>query len=169
MFTSFVGWPLLFIQFFLVDQAEQLLAIQTIVCAVVNTYQPYHTATVVILFARLTQHHSHEWVNMLLHHIIIAAAVLLQYFSKKYSKVGWVCAAWSIYWLGYSSVYPLQSCLRCMVFIVVSNAQKRWAQSNNNCLKTVWILMVHELAWCAIPIQMLYEIYSEDNSKIIPV
>lgn len=169
MFASTIGWPLLFIQFFMVEQAEQILAIQTIICAIVKPSQPYHTATAIILLTHLTQHHSNEWVNIVLHHIVITAAVLMEYFLEKYSTVGWVGAAWSVYWLGVAKVSPVHGSLRCLGFIVVSNAQKRWAHSNKNYLKSCWILLVHEVAWCAIPIQMLYEIYSEANSKTLVV
>lgn len=156
----YIGWPLLFVHFFVLS--EQLLAVQTIVCALIQPYQPYHVATVVILFIHLTPH-SVEWVNLILYHLIIAAAVLLEY-QGKYQKVGWVCAAWSIYWLGSVDVHPIRSCLRCLVFIFVSNARIKWAD-NNNYLKTVWILLVHEVAWCVIPIQILYEIYSPASQE----
>lgn len=168
MWSSFIGWPLLFVHFFLV-RGEQLLAIQTILCATVTPYQPYHSATVVILFIHVTQHHYNDWVHLVLHHIIITAAVLLEYFLAKYHKVGWVCAAWSIYWLGSGPVHPIRACLRCLVFLLVSNARKKWTDISDNHLKTIWILLVHEVAWCAIPIQMLYEIYSPTQPSVCRV
>jgi hypothetical protein len=168
MFASLIGWPLLFLQFFLVNQREQLLAIQTILCAIVQPTMVIQIATSVILFEHLTPIINYSWQHMMLHHLIIAAAVLLEYVPVPGTKwVGCVCAAWSIYWLGASRLTPVRSCLRCLVFILLSNARKRWSDLETTSMKTVWILLVHEFAWCAIPIQMLYEIYSGTTKTLV--
>jgi hypothetical protein len=168
MFPSLIGWPLLLVQFFLIPfWREQVLALQTLICAMVKPQQSYHTATAVVLFVHLSKTLSDEWVNQILHHIIVAAAVLLEYFVQDYRLVGWVCAAWSVHWLGAAQIQPIRSCLRYVVFLIVANARKRWA--DNNYYKTVWILLVHEVTWCIIPVQMLYEIYFQSIKKTLVV
>lgn len=162
--SRYIGWPLLLVHFFVpVFWREQVLALQTLVCAVTNV-QPYHAATVAFLFVHLSEHNTVEWAHVVLHHVVLVSAVLLEYTMLEYRPVRWMVVAWSVRWLGTTNLYlnPGRSVLRCLVFLFVTNFRQQWSTvTNNNYLKTVWILLVHELLWCVLPIQMLYEIYSE--------
>jgi len=158
----YVGWPLLFAHFFVKPfWREQLLALQTLICAN-DSLQSYHAATFVLLFVNFVENVENDTVvQMILHHFVIYSAVLLEYYQK-YSIVGWVCAAWSVRWLGCVNLYlsPERSCLRCLVFLLVANWQRKWSNGENSIYrKVIWILLVHEITWCILPVQILYEIY----------
>ncbi len=162
--SRYIGWPLLLVHFFVpLFWREQVLALQTMVCAVTSV-QSYHAATVAFLFVHLSEQNTVEWTHVVLHHAVLVSAVLLEYNMPEYCTVRWVVVAWSVRWLGTTNLYlnPERSVLRCLVFLFVTNFRRRWSTvTTNNYLKTVWILLVHELLWCVLPIQMLYEIYSE--------
>lgn len=162
--SRYIGWPLLWVHFFVpLFWREQILALQTLVCAVTSV-QSYHAATVALLFVHLSEPNTVEWAHVVLHHAVLVSAVLLEYTMPEHCTVRWVVVAWSVRWLGTTNLYsnPGRSVLRCLVFLFVTNFRQQWSTvTNNSYLKTVWILLVHELLWCALPIQMLYEIYSE--------
>jgi|FLMP01.1.fsa_nt_emb hypothetical protein len=164
----YIGWPLLLVHFFVpIFWREQVLALQTIVCAVTSV-QSYHAASVAILFVHLSEQNTVEWMHLVLHHVVIVSAVLLEYKMPEYRTARWVVVAWSVRWLGTTDLYlnPGRAVLRCLVFLFVTNCRQQWSTViDNNYLKTVWVLLVHELLWCILPIQMLYEIYSETHQS----
>ena len=164
----YVGWPLLLLHFFLKSfWREQVLALQTLICAS-DSVQPYHAATIVILFVNLVENVEKvenvelgAVVQMILHLLVVGSAVLMEYYQK-YIVIGWVGAAWSVRWLGSINLYlsPERSCLRCLVFLLVANWQRKWSKTEEGMYrKVVWILIVHEIMWCILPVQILYEIY----------
>jgi hypothetical protein len=160
----YIGWPLLLVHFFVpIFWREQVLALQTVICAVTGV-QSYHAATVAILFVHLSERVLVGGLQLVLHHVVLVSAVLLEYKMPEYRTVRWVVVAWSVRWLGTADLYlnPSRAALRCLVFFFVTNCRQQWSSViDNNYLKTVWILLVHEMLWCVLPIQMLYEIYSE--------
>jgi hypothetical protein len=164
----YIGWPLLLLHFFVpIFWREQVLALQTVVCAVTDV-QSYHAATAAILFVHLSEQITVGWMHLVLHHVVLVSAVLLEYKMPEYRTVRWVVVAWSVRWLGTADLYlsPGRAVLRCLVFLFVTNCRQQWSSViDNNYLKTVWILLVHELLWSVLPIQMLYEIYSETQQS----
>ena len=164
----YIGWPLLLLHFFVpIFWREQVLALQTVICAVTGV-QSYHAATVAILFVHLSEHNTVGWTHLILHHLVLVSAVLSEYKMPEYRRVRWVVVAWSVRWLGTADLYlnPVRAVLRCLVFLFVTNCRQQWSSViDNNYLKTVWILLVHELLWSVLPIQMLYEIYSETQQS----
>jgi hypothetical protein len=158
----YVGWPLLLAHFFVAPfWREQILALQTLICAATGM-QSYHAATLVLLFVNLAELGENDTiVQIALHHVVVALAVLMEYYQKD-RVVPWLCAAWSVRWLGSIHLYqsPERSCLRCVVFGVVANWQRKWSKGEEGPYrKVIWILLVHETMWCVLPVQMLYEIY----------
>ena len=164
----YIGWPLLLLHFFVpYFWREQVLALQTILCAV-TAVQSYHAATIAVLFVHLSEQTVADWMFIALHHVVIVSAVILEYKMPEYCTARWVVVAWSVRWLGTTDLYlnPVRAVLRCLVFLFVTNCRQQWSSViDKNYVKTVWILLAHESLWCVLPIQMLYEIYSENQQS----
>jgi len=157
-----IGWPLLIIALFTHEPyREQLLAGQTIICCMTQEIWPFHTATIVCVIMYFA--HQHVTINaaaIVLHHIIVTCAVASQYIEQRqYKRIIWVLMVWSTRWLGTISVFdsPLRTTLKFILFQGVSTGP--WSANESNGLKWCWLLFVHEIMWCLLPIQILYEVY----------
>jgi hypothetical protein len=158
-----VAWTLLIVHFFVEEPIrEQLLAMESIVCALCTELKPLHIVTFFVLAIYFIQT-SYEWLlwSQLIHHIIVAACIIGEYYIEKWHFWSWILLCWCMRWLSSISIYyqhPVRSALRCIVFGFV--AQKRFAKTFKDGFKWCWILLVHECALSVLPLQMLYEVYS---------
>tara|TARA_B100000683_G_scaffold218506_1_gene214786 strand:- start:767 stop:1276 length:510 start_codon:yes stop_codon:yes gene_type:complete len=154
-----LAWALLLIHFFLPEPfREQVLAIETIVAATNRNMRAIHMVSifVVVVYFVKTEHHWH-WSTFLCHHAIVLGCTLSEYYFKDWRYWTWILMAWSVRWLASLDIYafPLRACARCIVFGVVAGQNPSIGAG----FKWCWILMVHELAWFLLPMQMLYEAY----------
>lgn len=162
MICRSVAWTLLLVHFFVHEPfREQVLAVETIVCALSKDLKPLHIVNffVIIIYFVQTSHHWMVW-SQCAHHAIVAVCIIGEYYLKEWHFWSWVLLCWSIRWLSSVSMYyqhPVRAALRCVLFGLV--AQKRFAKTFKDGFRWCWILLVHEIALCALPFQMLYEIY----------
>lgn len=155
-----VGWPLLLLSFFAHEPyREQLLAGQTILCCIVQQYYPFHTATAIAIISYFTHQQiaNVALTAFILHHVVVFLAVASHYVDTDYKAVVWALTAWSTRWLGTISIFetPVRTLIRCLLFRGVASGP--WADSKGG--KWCWVLFVHEIMWCLLPIQILYEVY----------
>lgn len=156
------AWGLLLVHFFVHEPfREQMLAIQTVVCALCKDLKPLHIVTFFVVVIYFVQT-SHEWLlwSQCLHHFVVLSCILAEYYISDWHTWSWILLCWSIRWLGSVSMYyqhPLRAAIRCIVFGLV--ARPRFANSFKDGFKWSWILLVHELAFVMLPVQMLYEVY----------
>jgi len=164
-----IGWPLIVLSLFAREPyREQLLAGQTILCCMVRKYQSFHTATIICVMIYFT--HQHNIIlpqSIILHHIIVVCTIASEYLDIQYKWVIWTLMAWSTRWLGTISVFdsPLRSTIKFIMFRCISNGP--WAINETGGLKWCWLLFVHELMWCLLPIQILYEVYYHNRNNQI--
>jgi len=163
------GWPLLILALFAHEPyKEQLLAGQTIICCMTQQLWPFHTATVISIIIYFT----HQDVRILssaiiLHHLIVVCAIVGQYLEFKYKGIIWVLMIWSTRWLGTISIFysPIRSTIKFILFRCIAN--RPWSENNKYGLKWCWILFTHEIMWCLLPIQILYEVYYCNKKQLI--
>lgn len=159
-----LSWCLLFTHFFAHEPyREQILAVQTITCALQPTFNSLHIITfiIAILYFVQTEHRPDIWISVV-HHLVVACCILCEYYMKEWHLWSWLVLCWSIRWLSSIHLYqehPIRACIRCMVFAIL--VQKRFTKTFKEGFKWCWILLVHEIAWCALPFQMLYEVYKK--------
>jgi hypothetical protein len=172
----YAGWVILWLSFFCPNEIkEQIIAFETILCTFLKP-EALHIVviTFVVVYFTQTGHRPDAWASIV-HHIIIALTVLVQYIEPNYQIRCWVALCWSSRWLGsfliYSSdTHPVRECLKCILFYIVVQCHKSWRFSKKyeykDSIRWLWILFVNEIAWLCLPIQMLYEVYS--TNSILP-
>lgn len=165
-----VGWPLLILSLFIDDPfREQILAAQTIVCALVQKRKTFHLATLVFIVCYFTQPpvHEHPSYVLIIHHLVIIGAIVSPYLIPNYQFFTWVIMAWSIRWLGSISLFetPFRTSTKCLLYVVI--VRGNWGMKSTQLAhKWCWILFVHEVMWCFLPIQILYEVYAFRKKKV---
>ena len=167
---QFLGWPLLCVSFFMPTPIqEQCIAGQTLLCALLaDQPQSFHVATIVVVISYFTQHKLHDsMAALILHHVIVAMAIVIQYARTRFAPFMWTALCWSARWLGTMLLFgprehPLRGCIKCLLFFCVVYSRQSWGVPYTilDAFKWCWILIVHELAWVCIPVQMLYEVYT---------
>lgn len=170
MIWQVLGWPLICVSFFMPHTIqEQCIAAQTILCGIMaDKPQSFHIATVVLVISYFTQEgHNNTMPALILHHIIVAVAILIQYTNTKWALLMWTALCWSARWLGTLLLFgprehPLRGCIKCLLFFTVVYSRQSWGvpYAITDAFKWCWILIVHEIAWACIPVQMLYEVYT---------
>lgn len=165
-----VGWPLLILSFFTHEPyREQLLAGQTILCCIIQEYHPFHTATIVSIVSYFTHQTDTQAApaTFILHHIIVICAVASHYIDVDYKAIIWVLTAWSTRWLGCQTFFdsPLRTLIKCILFKGITSGP--WANATGT--KWCWLLFVHEIMWCLLPIQILYEVYHKKKEEITSI
>tara|TARA_B110000090_G_C13316227_1_gene421653 strand:- start:629 stop:1153 length:525 start_codon:yes stop_codon:yes gene_type:complete len=169
MIDRFFGWIIIFVQFFVLPQfREQVMAVQTIFCAatIQAERRPFHVATLALLITVSPEQVETDLTKIILLHIAIFSAVLIEYKSQKWRFVAWVSVAWSVRWLGCQTFYdspPARASLKCVVYIIIANLRQKYLDGNY--FKDVWVVLVHEICWVIIPIQMMREIYRKKKKK----
>jgi len=164
---NLIGWPLLILSLFLGQWREQIFVMQTVICTLVKQ-QPFHIATLLFLFLYFTQHSEQftDYRMFVLHHVVVATTNILRYIDSTYQTTCWVIMCWSTRWLASIHFFaqPVRSCFKCLIFAAVLNG--KWGQERRfvDGFKWCWILLVHEVALVALPVQMLYEVYSKKKN-----
>lgn len=165
-----LAWTLLLVHFFVHEPyREQLLAVETILCAMCKDRKPLHIVSFFVVVIYFVQS-SHEWIlwTQCLHHFVVLCSILAEYYVSEWHLWSWITLCWSIRWLNSVSMYyehPLRAALRCVVFGFV--AQRRFAKTFKDGFKWCWILLVHEFAFVMLPVQMLYEVYQRKKMDSI--
>lgn len=165
-----LGWPLLCVSFFMPRPIqEQCIAAQTLLCGLLSD-QPcsFHVATIVVSVSYFIQQGHHDSVAaLILHHIMVAIATVIQYTNTRWAPAMWTALCWSARWLGTLLLFgphehPVRGCVKCMLFFCVVYSRQSWGApyTLRGGFKWCWILVVHEISWVCIPIQMLYEVYT---------
>ena len=162
MLWRLISNTLLIIHFYLPEPyKEQCLALQTLSCVTIKGKKPEKVLTLSLLVIYFIQtKHQWEFFTCLAHHFIVFCCVIGEYYFKERNYWSWIFLFWSVRWLSSLDIYEKQAwraCLRCMLFIFIS--QGHYLKTTKNGLRWIWILMVHEIAWCLLPVQMLYEVY----------
>ena len=165
-----LGWPLLCVSFFMPSPIqEQCIAGQTLLCGLLaDQPQSFHVATIVVVISYFTQHGLHDsMAALILHHVIVALAIAIQYTRTRWAPFMWTALCWSARWLGTMLLFgprehPLRGCVKCLLFFCVVYSRQSWGVPYTilDAFKWCWILIVHEIAWTCIPVQMLYEVYT---------
>jgi|TARA_B110000879_G_C11049008_1_gene462014 hypothetical protein len=168
MIIRISGWILIFIQFLITEEwRELIIAAQTIFCAAtIGKIHPYHIATGVLLAISSEAEKNTNLVQLILLHLVILAAVFLEYQQKVELKyVAWLSLVWTIKWLNCDYFYeqPFRSCFKCILFIIVSNLRQKYLDANF--FKCLWILICHEILLLLAPAQLLWEIYRKTKKK----
>lgn len=166
-----IGWPLLILSFFAHEPyREQLLAGQTLICCIMPEYCPFHIATTISVISYFTHQLDVQTdpMTFVLHHIIVICAVASHYIDTNYKTIVWILTAWSSRWLSCQSLFvsPLRTLFKCILFRGIASGP--WANATGT--KWCWLLFVHEIMWCLLPIQILYEVYhqkKEENMSIV--
>jgi len=171
MIVRFVGWIIIFVQFFVLTQfREQIMAAQTIFCAATShTIYPFHVATLALLITVSPEQREIDLTKIILLHIAIFSAVYIEYQSPRWKRVAWVSVAWSIRWLSCQKFYdsPIRSSIKCILYIIIANLRQKYL--NGNYFKCVWLVLVHEICWVVVPIQMMREIYYKKKKEFLIV
>ena len=148
---------------------EQCIAAQTLLCCMLSDRpQSFHIATMVVVIAYFTQQGHHDSVTALvIHHLMVLLAVVIQYRKTKFAPLCWTALCWSARWLGTLLLFglhehPVRGCVKCLLFFAVVYSRQSWGVPYvvADGFKWCWILVVHEVAWACIPVQMLYEVYT---------
>tara|TARA_B110001452_G_scaffold106982_1_gene88633 strand:- start:739 stop:1257 length:519 start_codon:yes stop_codon:yes gene_type:complete len=167
MVTRIFGWILIFVQFFIIGQLkEQVIAVQTIFCAAtIGKLKPYHVATLALVASLGVEPSPIDMVAFILLHVTIFSAVYMEYNNPRLKTAVWVAVAWTIRWLSYNAFYEssVRSSFKCILYIISANLRQKYL--NGNYYKCVWILMVHEICWVLIPIQLMREIYQKNKKE----
>jgi hypothetical protein len=171
MIVRGLGWIIIFVQFFITEKwREQVMAAQTIFCAAtIHKTLPFHVATLALLITVTPKQTETEFTKIILLHIAIFSAVYIEYQSPRWRCVAWVSVAWSIRWLSCQTFYdsPIRSSIKCVLYIIIANLRQKYLDQNN--FKCVWIILVHEICWVLIPIQMMREIYHNKKKELFIV
>jgi len=162
MITRFLGWVLIFLQFFTKTiWREQIIAMQTIFCAATaNQIQPYHLATATLIVILSADPISTDMTKFILFHITVLSAVYIEYRLPSARYVSRTAVVWIIRWLGSCNDFysdPVRSCTKCLVYIIIANFRLKYL--NANFYKCIWIITTHEICLLILPIQLLREIY----------
>ena len=103
----------------------------------------------------------------LIHHVIVALAFVNTIRSHTVGAIYVDSLCWSARWLGTMLLFgprehPLRGCVKCLLFFCVVYSRQSWGLPYTilDAFKWCWILIVHEIAWTCIPVQMLYEVYT---------
>lgn len=153
---------------------EQFIAAQTILCCILSeTPQTYHIATMIVVITFFTQQGHHDSIpSLILHHVIVCVAVIVQYTNAKYAPLVWTSLCWSARWLGTLLLFgphehPFRGCMKCLLFFSVVYSRRSWGLPYTiiDGFKWCWILVVHEIVWLCIPVQMLYEVYTHREGE----
>lgn len=169
MLVRISGWILIFIHFLITEtRREIVIAAQTIFCAVtIEEIRPYHIATGVLIAVSTASFHSNtDFIRLILLHVTILAAVILEYQSKFQLKyVAWISVVWIMRWLNCNSFYnsPIRSILKCILYIIISNLRQKYLDANY--YKCIWIMLVHETCFIFAPIQLMHEIYRKTKKE----
>ena len=166
-YEFWIGWPLLLIHFFIREPwRECVLAIQTLICGFVETKHTYHIATLIVTFQYIAcPEQNSSPFSMLMYHTLLFGAVCAQYAFRERGMAFWFALAWAMHWIGSLETPPWRQSLKCLLF----------HQVTSTCLvgkplvhgfKWSWLIISHEIAWCLLPLQMLYEVYIEKVSHI---
>jgi hypothetical protein len=155
-----VGWPLLLLHFFVPGPYnEQILSVQTILLTLTPGVESYHVATGICLVLYLLDPVPViEWQSQLIHHILVFACVLCEYFFREWRWTCWLVLFWSVRWMNPLNIYlsdPLRAVLRCVLFGSVTYSQFTLESGFRWC----WLFFVHELFIIFVPFQMLYSVY----------
>lgn len=161
-------WGLLVSHFFAAEPfREHIFAVQTVLCAIHSRLTPIHIVTVFMAVIYFVQtEHRWIWWTFLVHHVIVAGCVVGEYAFKEWRHWNWILLGWSVRWLSSLDIYdsPIRATIRCVVFGLV--ARGRFAKTFKDGFKWCWILLVHELAWAFLPLQMLYEVYMHKETEL---
>jgi hypothetical protein len=165
-----LGWPLLILSLYLHEPyREQVLAAQTIVCTIIEEKRPFKIITMIyvaLYFTQLSEKH-HPINIIILHHVIILCISIIQYTNPNYKVLCWTLIIWTSRWLGSVNIYaqPIRTTIKSIV--LAGLIQGNWGVRNEerDGLKWSWILFVHEIAWCVLPIQILYEVYYKNKQE----
>ena len=165
---SWIGWPLLLCHFFLEEPwKECILALQTILCALlIHNKHTYHIATLVIAFQYIVcQDQGGSIFSMIMYHTLLFCAVCAQYAFRDQGVSFWVALAWSMHWLGSLSAPAWRHVVKCLLFHQVASTCLVGKKIIHG-FKWSWIVVSHEISWCMIPVQMLYEVYIEKDTHV---
>ena len=156
------GWTLLIVHFFVEEPIrEQILAMESIVCSLCTELKPLHIVTFFVLAIYFIQT-SYEWLlwSQLVHHIIVAACIIGRVLHRKMALLV-MDIAMLVYEMAffYINILSTSNTFGIAMYCVWFVAQKRFAKTFKDGFKWCWILLVHECALCALPLQMLYMRY----------
>jgi len=167
MVTRIFGWVLIFVQFFVSGQLkEQVTAAQTVFCAAtIGEIKPYHIATLTLVTSLGVEPSSIDTIGDILMHVAIFSAVYIEYHKPRLKTPVWVAVAWTIRWLNYNAFYesPVRSSIKCILYIIIANLRQKYL--NGNYFKCVWLILVHEICWILVPIQLMREIYQKKKKE----
>ena len=166
-YETWIGWPLLLLQFILAEPwRECALAIQTIICSVVESRHTYHIASIIVTFQYIAcPEHISSLFFMFMYHILLVCAVCAQYAFKEKGMAFWIALAWCMHWIGSLSANPWRHVVKCILFHQVASTCLVGKPLVHG-FKWSWLIISHEAAWCMIPVQMLYEVYIEKETQI---
>jgi len=172
----YIGWTILWVSFFCpIVIREQIIAFETILCTFLQPAALHVVVvTFIVIYFTQTGHRPDLWASVI-HHIIIALSVLVQYIEPTHQIRCWIALCWSSRWLGSFLIYsadshPVRECFKCILFYIVVQCHKSWTFSKTydykDSIKWLWILFVNEIAWVCLPMQMLFEVYSMNKSTL---
>lgn len=166
MLIAAVSWLLLVLHYFLPEPyREQVLALQSIVCVTMPTFDAVHIASLFSLVLYFIHAEQDPALPMIiLHHIVVACCILSEYYFHNNPYWTWIILFWCIHWLSTVDAYdhhPIRSAIKFVLFAFVTRLQ--CVKTLKDGLKWSWILLVHEIGWCALPVQMLYEVYIRET------
>lgn len=164
------GWPLIFIQLYVPEPYKEMaIALQTFVCAILKKQNiPFTDSTfaitlfIILTYFTQTEQRHQNLITLVLHHVIVAITSISNYILEDWKYILWCMLCWSIRWLSSIHIYqqsPIRVSIRIFLFFLLSRKPfgdpYRW----------YWILLVHEITWVLIPVQMLYEVYKKPIQK----
>lgn len=168
-----IGWPFLFFSLFLPEPyREQSLAVQTIICTLFDKMYTFQLVTFFFVLSYFVETKLHHILSVqILHHVVIVCTIIVQYMEPKYQYFCWCLVGWSTRWLGSVNMYaqPVRTLLKCIVLLFVLKGKWRHTRQCNlkDELKWCWILFVHESLCVFLPVQILYEVYSNRVNVLI--
>ena len=157
-----MSWLLLATHYFLPEPyREQVLALQSVTCTTLPSFDALHIASLFSVISFFIHADAEATIPLfILHHIVVACCILSEYYFHENPYWTWVILFWCIRWLSTLDTYdqhPIRSAIKFIMFAFVTRLQR--AKTLKSGLKWSWILLVHEVAWCLLPVQMLYEVY----------
>lgn len=168
-----LGWPFLLLSLFLPEPyREQSLALQTIICTFFKCRQyTFQLLTFIFVLSYFVETKLHKILSVqILHHVIIACTVVVQYIEPQYQYFCWCLVGWSTRWLGSVNMYvqPIRTFFKCCVLLIVLKGKWRLSRKCEwkDELRWCWILFVHELMCILLPVQILYEVYSRKEQVL---
>lgn len=166
--SEWIGWPLLLLHFLIEEPwRECVLAIQTLICGVVESKHTYHIATLVVTFQYIAcPEQDASFFMAIMYHTLLFGAVCAQYAFRERGMAFWFALAWSMHWIGSASMHPpWRHVAKCVLFHQVASTCLVGKPLIHG-FKWSWLIISHELAWCLIPVQMLYEVYIEKDTHV---